>query len=152
MPHDSNPPADPVLVPLGVPPKPSVGLVEDLVRAISAAPQAPVLDGAAPDSQVAAFLAGAAHADTGFVARAASGERALALLAATAAALCGDDIVAALRDPDIDFLRGLKPPAVQALREVLLAVESDRPDEVAQALAVLTPDIVQTSSPHPTPR
>ncbi|WP_460697190.1 hypothetical protein [Nocardia thraciensis] len=152
MPHDSNPPAEPVLVPLSVPPKPSVGLVEGLVRAPAGVSDAPLLDGAASDSQVAAFLAGAAHADTGFVARVGSGERALAVVAATAAALCGEDIAAALREPDIEFLRGLEAPAVQALREVLLAVESDRPGEVARTLAVLAPDIVQTPGPPPTPR
>ncbi|MBB5913701.1 hypothetical protein BJY24_002568 [Nocardia transvalensis] len=137
MPHDSSSASEPVLVSLGVPATAHASLVDGLVRPAPAVPDAPVLDGDAPDEQVSAFLVGAAHTEIGFVARVESGERALAIVAATAAALCGEDIRAALRRPDIAFLRGLKPPAVHALREVLLAVESDTPDEVAHHLGVL---------------
>ncbi|WP_024801313.1 hypothetical protein [Nocardia sp. BMG51109] len=165
MPHDSNPAAEPVLVPLHMP-APRASLVGGLVRAVSAE-SSPAdgsglmsldgsglmsLDGDAADERVADFLAAAAHADTGFVVRTSSGERALALVAATAAALCGDDIRAALRRPDVEFLRGLQPPAVRALREVLLAIESDEPEEVALGLAVLASDIAQTPSLPPTPQ
>ncbi|WP_280275492.1 hypothetical protein [Nocardia wallacei] len=137
MPHESSSAAEPVLVPLTVPDAARASLVDGLVRATAAVPEAPLLDGNAPDEQVAAFLVGAAHTEIGFVARTSSAERALAIVAATAAALCGEDIRAALREPDIGFLRGLKPPAVRALREVLLAVESDAPDDVARGLGVL---------------
>ncbi|MBF6173513.1 hypothetical protein [Nocardia blacklockiae] len=137
MSHESSSAAEPVLVPLSVPGVARASLVDGLVRATSAATQAPLLDGNAPDEQVAAFLVGAAHTEIGFVARTSSAARALAIIAGTAAALCGEDIRAALRAPDVEFLRGLQPPAVQALREVLLAVESDTPDEVARGLRVL---------------
>ena len=53
------------------------------------------------------------------------------------AALCGEDIRAALAAPDIAFLTGLKPPAVEAFREVLLAVETVEVAAVTTALAVL---------------
>ncbi|MCM6776892.1 hypothetical protein NDR87_23380 [Nocardia sp. CDC159] len=114
-----------------------VDLVDGLVRPVAAIPNVPVLDPSVPDEQVAAFLAGIAHADTGFVVRTDSGERALAVVAATAAALCGEDIRAALTDPDVEFLRGLRGPAIAALREVLLAVETARPEAVAAGLTAL---------------
>ncbi|MFI9634770.1 hypothetical protein ACIHAX_18980 [Nocardia sp. NPDC051929] len=127
--------AEPVLVTLSTPPRRS--LVDGLVRNIGASPAAPTLELDAPDNGIADFLAHVAHSDTGFVARTSSGERALAIVAATAAALCGDDIGAALRDPDIAFLTSLKPPAVEAVRSVLLAIETDAADRVNAALRVL---------------
>ncbi len=141
VPHDSIPASEPVLVSLSVPAA-RVDLVRDLVRPLSANPQAPVLDLDLPDERIAEFLVGAAHAvhsEGGFIASTESGERAVAIVAATVAALCGDDIRTALNSPDVEFLRGLSAPAVQALREVLLAVESDRTEAVAQALEVLRP-------------
>ncbi len=120
-------------------PPPRRSLVDDLVRpsGTGAAPSIPRLDADRPDVEVAEFLAGIAHADTGFIARTDDGERAVAVIAATAAALCGEDIAAALTRPDADFLRGLEPPAVTALRDVLLAVETESPETVATALGVL---------------
>ncbi|WP_069165333.1 hypothetical protein [Nocardia altamirensis] len=114
-------------------------LVEGLVRApsTSAIEATPVLDADAPDADIADFLAGIAHAETGYIARTASGERAIAIVAATAAALCGEDIRAALTTPDLAFLTALKPPAVEALRSVLLAIETDAVDEVTRALRPL---------------
>ncbi|MFI9413480.1 hypothetical protein [Nocardia gamkensis] len=126
---------EPVLVTLSTPPRRS--LVEGLVRNIGASPAAPTVELDAPDSGIAEFLARAAHSDTGFVARTASGERAVAIVAATAAALCGEDIGAALRNPDIAFLTSLKPPAVEAVRSVLLAIETAAVDRVNDALRVL---------------
>ncbi|MEV6256081.1 hypothetical protein AB0L97_22775 [Nocardia sp. NPDC051911] len=127
--------AEPVLVTLSTPPRRS--LVDGLVRNIGASPAAPTLELDAPDTGIADFLAHVAHSDTGFVARTSSGERALAIVAATAAALCGEDIGAALRDPDIAFLTSLKPPAVEAVRSVLLAIETEAADRVNAALRVL---------------
>jgi hypothetical protein len=115
------------------------GLVDDLVRPTGGSPGPVVLDADAPDVQVAEFLVTAAHSAGGFVARTGSGDRALGLIAATVAALCGDDIRRALTHPDLEFLRGLKPPAVAALREVLLAIETDVPETVSRALEVLAP-------------
>ncbi len=113
-------------------------LVDGLVRNLGASTAAPILDLDAPDADIADFLAGAAHSDTGFVARTSSGQRAVAIVAATAAALCGDDIRTALSRPDIAFLSSLKPPAVEAIRSVLLAIETDDADHVTDALRVLT--------------
>ncbi|MGY1948167.1 hypothetical protein [Nocardia asiatica] len=125
----------PVLVTLSAPPRRR--LADGLVRNLGASPAAPILDLDAPDTDIAGFLAQVAHADTGFVARTSSGERAVAIVAATAAALCGDDIATALRNPDIAFLTALKPPAVEAVRSVLLAVETEATDRVNDALRVL---------------
>ncbi|MCU1648618.1 MAG: hypothetical protein JWN03_8893 [Nocardia sp.] len=139
MPHDSAPASEPVLMQLSVPVKPGVqGITAGLVRPITADPSlAEILDLAADDETVSEFLVRIAHSDTGFVARTDSGDRAVALIAATVAALIGDDIRAALTKPDIAFLTGLKPPAVEALRTVLLAIETDNPDAVTSALAAL---------------
>lgn len=125
---------------LSVPVKPGVqGITDGLVRAITADPSpAEILDLTADDETVSEFLVRIAHSDTGFVARTDSGDRAVALIAATVAALIGDDIRAALAEPDIAFLTGLKPPAVEALRTVLLAIETSDPDGVTSALAALT--------------
>ncbi len=95
------------------------------------------VDADLPDVEIADFLAEIAHSDAGFVARTSRGERALAIVAATAAALCGEDIRAALGTPDIAFLTSLKPPAIEAVRTVLLAIETDSPGEVGDSLAVL---------------
>ncbi|MEV6320531.1 hypothetical protein AB0M45_04940 [Nocardia sp. NPDC051787] len=127
---------EPVLVTLSTPPR--RGLVDGLVRYLGASAAALILELDAPDSGIADFLAGVAHSDTGFVARTSSGQRAVAIVAATAAALCGDDIRTALSRPDIAFLSSLKPPAVEAVRSVLLAIETDDPDHVIDALRVLT--------------
>ncbi|MEU2257292.1 hypothetical protein [Nocardia xishanensis] len=127
--------SEPVLVSLSAPARRS--LVDGLIRPPGSVPDAPVLDADAPDAEIADFLAGVAHSDTGFVARTDDGERALAVVAATAAALCGEDIRTALARPDIEFLVGLKPPAVEAVRGVLLAVETVETDRVGAVLAAL---------------
>jgi hypothetical protein len=144
-------PAEPVPVLLGAPPVARRDLVDGLLRPLGAAPAAAVLDLDAPDDEVASFLARIAHAEGGFVARTGSGARAVAIVAATAAALCGEDIHTALTSPDLQFLQGLGEPAVLALRGVLLAIESSAPDVVATALDALRPasrppDIGQTPS------
>ncbi|WP_194816699.1 hypothetical protein [Nocardia sp. XZ_19_385] len=130
---------EPVLVALTVPARRS--LVEGLVREAGVTTgAAPVVDVDVPDAELADFLAGVAHADGGFVARTDSGERAVAVVAATVAALCGEDIRAALAAPDIAFLTGLKPPAVEAARGVLLAVETESVADVTRALGILAPN------------
>ncbi|WP_067825908.1 hypothetical protein [Nocardia inohanensis] len=136
MPHDLPPAPEPVALSLSMPPAPARGLTQDLVRPIAATPGTEVLDLTAGDEAISEFLVRIAHADTGFVARTDSGDRAIAIVAATVAALCGEDIRAALTAPDIAFLKGLKPPAVEAFRSVLLAIESDDP-AVATALTAL---------------
>lgn len=138
MPHDSSP-SEPVLLSLTVPAATRASLIDGLVRPISADAATAVLDADAPDARVVEFLIAAAHSEGGFVARTESGDRALGLIAATVAALCGEDIARALTHPDLRFLRGLKPPAVEALRSVLLAIESTAPTIIAGALQPLTP-------------
>lgn len=146
MPHDSPAP-EPVPLTLSMPAGPRPGLTDGLVRPLSDTPEAPVLDAGLPDVRVAEFLVVAAHSAGGFIARTDSGERAVRVVAATVAALCGDDIRRALTHPDLDFVRGLRPEAVDALRGVLLAIESATPAAVAKALEVL-----QTPSPPATGR
>ncbi|RJO77297.1 hypothetical protein D5S18_12885 [Nocardia panacis] len=124
---------EPVMISLGPPARRS--LTEGLIRGIGAA-EALELDRMS-ESAIADFLAEIVHAETGFVARTDSGGSALAIVAGTVAALCGEDIRRALRDPDLVFLRGLKPSAIEATRAVLLAVETGAPETVASALAPL---------------
>ncbi|MBH0778955.1 hypothetical protein IT779_22000 [Nocardia sp. NEAU-351] len=133
--HDST--GQPVLISLTAPPRRA--LADGLVRPVGsgAAHTVPRLDAHLPDPEVADFLATVVHTDTGFVARTDDGARVLAVIAATVAALCGEDIRTALTSPDIDFLRALEPPAVEALRGVLRAVETDHPDPVHAALGIL---------------
>ncbi|WP_459548751.1 hypothetical protein [Nocardia sp. X0981] len=127
--------SEPVMVELTVP-KRAVerGPVDELVVPIGRFTGKRLVDLSLPDDRIADVLARVAHEPDGFVARTGDGDRALAILAATAAALCGDDIRSALRSPDTAFLAGLSSAAVAAVREVLLGIESERPREVEQAL------------------
>lgn len=84
--------------------------------------------------EVADFLAVLAHAPTGFVGRAESADDVLAVLAATVAALRGDDVRSAWTHPDVAALAALRPAAAAAVRGVLLAVEVT---DVAGAIAGL---------------
>ncbi|MFR9752717.1 hypothetical protein ACL02S_17005 [Nocardia sp. 004] len=127
---------EPVMVMLSTPPRRS--LVDGLVRALGPSTAVPIVELDVPDPGIAEFLAYVAHTDTGFIARTSSGTRAVAIIAATAAALCGDDIRAALHNPDIPFLSSLKPPAVEAVRSVLLAIETEDIDQVIAALRPLS--------------
>ncbi|MFF2086438.1 hypothetical protein ACFVVM_21895 [Nocardia sp. NPDC058176] len=142
MTHDDHgddhrtPTAEPVLVSLSAPARRS--LVAGLVRPTGGTPD-PVerVDVDIPDPDLAAYLAGIAHADHGFVAVTTSGPRALAVVAATVAALCGEDIPNALTTPDLTFLKSLKPAAIEATRNVLLAIETPAEQQVREALQVL---------------
>ncbi|WP_306363323.1 hypothetical protein [Nocardia sp. CC227C] len=137
MSHDSPAP-EPIPLTLSVPPRPERGLIEELVRPVGVVhPEIEILDLTASDAAVAEFLVRVAHSDSGFVARTDSGERAVGIVAATVAALMGEDIPSALANPAIPFLTGLQPAAVAALREVLLAIETADCDAVTDALAVL---------------
>ncbi|MFD3705500.1 hypothetical protein ACFWUP_20365 [Nocardia sp. NPDC058658] len=131
---DDHPaPAEPVLLNLSAPARRS--LVADLVRPAGSSP-APV-DVDIPDPDLAAFLAAIAHADHGFTAHTTSGPRALAVVAGTVAALCGEDIPTALTTPDLAFLKSLKPAAIEATRTVLLAIETPDEQPITEALRVL---------------
>ncbi|MFE5475507.1 hypothetical protein ACFQ9R_07380 [Nocardia sp. NPDC056541] len=130
---DHSAPAEPVLLNLSAPARRS--LVADLVRPDGSSP-APV-DVDIPDPDLTAFLAGIAHADHGFVARTTSGPRALAIVAGTVAALCGEDIPTALTTPDLPFLKSLKPAAIEATRTVLLSIETPDEQAITEALRVL---------------
>lgn len=128
--------SEPVLMSLRPPPRRD--LADGLVR-----PPGPVPPGIKafgpeiPDTDLADLIGTVVHTDDGFVARAEHAARALALLAGTAAALCGEDVRRALAAPDVDFLTGLNPQAVEAVRGVLLWVEAERPAELAAELAAL---------------
>ncbi|MEV5837943.1 hypothetical protein [Nocardia sp. NPDC052112] len=129
---------EPVLLSLAAPSAARRSLDEELVRPVgTAAAGVRVLDADIGDGEVADFLVEVAHSDGGFIARTSDGERALAIVAGTVAALCGEDIRAALARPDIAFLTSLKPPAVEAARSVLLAIETDAPHDLAGTLSIL---------------
>ncbi|MFX0573359.1 hypothetical protein [Nocardia nepalensis] len=130
---------EPVLLSLAAPTAARRSLDDGLVRAVGTGEAGVrILDADAPDAEIADFLAEIAHSDGGFIARTSDGERALAIVAGTVAALCGEDIRAALAGPDIAFLTSLKPPAVEAARSVLLAIETDAPDDLAGTLSILS--------------
>jgi len=134
---------EPVMISLAAPTRARRSLDEGLVRPRGSAGVGAIEDGTrfidadAPDAEIAEFLAEIAHADHGFIARTADGSRALAIVAATVAALCGEDIRAALTEPDIAFLTALKPPAIEAARTVLLAIETDAVADLAGTLSIL---------------
>ncbi|MGY0502513.1 hypothetical protein ACWZHB_28825 [Nocardia sp. FBN12] len=129
----SAPAAEPVLLNLSAPARRS--LVADLVRPAGSSPTPVDVD--IPDPDLTAFLAGIAHADHGFTASTTSGPRALAVVAGTVAALCGEDIPTALTTPDLAFLKSLKPAAIEATRTVLLAIETPNEQAITEALRVL---------------
>lgn len=127
--------SQPVLVELTVPKRTTErGLLDGLVVPAGTFAGTRMVEPALSDDGVADLLAEVAHGSDGFAARGDSAARALAIVAATAAALCGDDIRTALRSPDTEFLSGLSGGAVDAVREVLLGIESDYPAELEQAL------------------
>ncbi|GGL25554.1 hypothetical protein [Nocardia jinanensis] len=127
--------SQPVLVELTVPKRAiERGLVDGLVVPTGTFAGKRMVEPALSDEGVADLLAEVAHSPDGFAARGETGARALAIVAATAAALCGEDIRAALRGPDIDFLKGLSSGAIDAVREMLLGIESDEPAVLENAL------------------
>ncbi|MGW0004293.1 hypothetical protein [Nocardia grenadensis] len=127
--------SQPVLVELTVPKRTTErGLVDGLVVPTGTFAGVRLVESAISDEGVADLLAEVAHSPDGFAARADTATRALAIVAATAAALCGDDIRTALRSPNTAFLAGLSGGAVEAVREVLLGIESEEPADLEQAL------------------
>ncbi|NKY36219.1 hypothetical protein HGA13_24575 [Nocardia speluncae] len=134
--------SEPVLVELTVPKRVvERGLMDGLVVPVGQFTGERRLDPALPGEQIADFLADAAHRPDGFVARAQDGAQALAVLAGTVAALCGENIRKALNSPDTAFLAGLSSGAADSVREVLLGIESDTPVEIERALrAALRPE------------
>ncbi|MBF6286652.1 hypothetical protein [Nocardia cyriacigeorgica] len=127
--------SEPVLVALTAPARRS--LVDGLVVAPATAPAGRIITPDLEVAEIADILAEAAHSDTGLIGRTDDPQRALALIAGTAAALCGEDIRTALTTPDVAFLTGLQPQAIEAVRGVLLAIEAQRPTEMTGALTEL---------------
>lgn len=127
--------SEPVLVALTAPARRS--LVDGLVVAPATAPAGRIITPDLEVAEIADILAEAAHSDTGLIGRIDDPQRALALIAGTAAALCGEDIRTALTTPDVAFLTGLQPQAIEAVRGVLLAIEAQRPTEMTAALTEL---------------
>ncbi|TQF75224.1 hypothetical protein FK531_01395 [Rhodococcus spelaei] len=101
------------------------GWAAESAERIAAAGAHPGLDADLADVDVADFLAVLAHSDAGFVARAATGEQVVAILAATVAALRGDDIRAAYVGADPAPVASLSTAAAGAVREVLLGIAVD---------------------------
>jgi hypothetical protein len=89
---------------------------------IAAAGAHPVLAAGLGADDVADFLAVLAHSDTGFVAHASDAREVVAILAATVAALTGDDIPAAFRAADPVPVAALSTAAAEAVREILVAI------------------------------
>lgn len=110
------------------------GRLAETARVVAEAGRTPGLRAGLPVDAVADFLAVLAHTDVGFVARARDGDEVLALLAGTVAALRGDNVRTALTAPDPAKLAALVPEAAAAVREVLLAVEVDDPEQVERDL------------------
>ncbi|MEU4314780.1 hypothetical protein [Nocardia sp. NPDC024068] len=127
--------SQPVLLGLTVP-KRAVerGLVDGLAVSAGHFSDVELIDAADRDERLADFLAGAAHGANGYAVRTDDPDRALALIAATAAALCGEDIRAALARPDLAFLAGLSSGAVDAVRDMLLGIETADPEALGSAL------------------
>lgn len=97
--------------------------VMDVVTSVVDNGRTPGISADARPRHIADVLAVVAHADTGVSARARDGQDVLAILAATVAALRGDDIPTALAAPDLGALAKLRPEAAQAVRTVLLGIE-----------------------------
>lgn len=83
-------------------------------------------------------LAVLVHAGPGFVAGAADGAGVLRVLAATVAALRGDDVRAAWTAPDAARVSAVPDPAAQAMRQVLLAIVVPAVPGVEQVTAELS--------------
>lgn len=127
--------SQPVLLGLTVP-KRAVerGLIDGLVMPVGHFSDVEIIDTGDRDERIAEILIGAAHGAGPYATRTDDPARALALVAATAAALCGDDIRAALARPDLAFLTGLSSGAVDAVREILLGIETTDPAALDRAL------------------
>ncbi|MFC4606145.1 hypothetical protein [Rhodococcus kronopolitis] len=94
----------------------------------------PGLDACAAAEDVADFLAVLAHSEVGFVARARTGAEVVAVLAATVAALRGDDIGAAFVAADPRPVAALSSAASAAIREVLVGIDVTDPEAVESHL------------------
>lgn len=88
-------------------------------------------------AEVSDFLAVLVHSGRGFVARVADGAGVVRVLAATVAALRGDDVGAAWAAPDPAALRSVPEPAARALREVLLRIEVPDAEQTQVELVAL---------------
>jgi len=92
------------------------------------------LDADVDAGQAADFLSLLAHTEVGFVARAADAAGVLQVVAATIAALRGDDVRTAWDAPELATLLAIPDPAARALREVLRSIEVPDAVDVAAAL------------------
>ncbi len=98
------------------------GWAAESAERIVAAGAHPVLGSGLAAVDVADFLAVLAHAEIGFVAHADTGGEVVAILAATVAALRGDDIPHAYTAADPASVTALGDAAAAAVRQVLLAI------------------------------
>ncbi|WP_072805692.1 hypothetical protein [Rhodococcoides yunnanense] len=99
------------------------GSVLDTVTTIVEAHRTPGFAAWDSPRAIADVLAVVAHSDVGFTARARTGDEVISVIAATVAALRGDDILAAFASPNLAALTALRPEAADAVRTVLLGIE-----------------------------
>ncbi|MEO6881597.1 MAG: hypothetical protein ABI181_11730 [Mycobacteriaceae bacterium] len=88
-------------------------------------------------SEASDALAFLVHSGRGFAAAAPDGAGVLRVLAATVAALRGDDVRTAWAVPDPAWVAAVPEPAAEALRAVLVAVVVPDVDRAAAELAAL---------------
>ncbi|RVW02553.1 hypothetical protein EF834_11560 [Rhodococcus spongiicola] len=113
----------------------SAGTLAEAAQVLADAGYSPGLVAGQPVDAVADFLGVLAHTSVGFFGRARDGAEVLSLLAGTVAALCGDDVRAALATPDPKSLAALAPEAAEAVRGVLLGIEVEDLEEAEQVLS-----------------
>ncbi len=88
-------------------------------------------------SEASDALAFLVHSGRGFAASAPDGAGVLRVLAATVAAMRGDDVRTAWSVPDPAWVAAVPAPAAEALREVLVAVVVPDVERAAAELAAL---------------
>ncbi|WP_024795953.1 hypothetical protein [Tomitella biformata] len=106
----------------------------DLAALVVAAGQSVGLVAGRSNEEIADFFAVLTHSMVGFVLRAADAEDVVRLLAATVASMRGDDVRAALAQPNLRGLLGLGDEAAATVREILLGIEVADPVGVAAEL------------------
>lgn len=121
---------------LGMPPREGRRpLIDGLLVSSSELPVE--LSGEVGPSEASDALAFLVHSGRGFAASAPDGAGVLRVLAATVAALRGDDVRTAWAVPDPAWVTAVPDPAAEALRAVLVAVVVPDVDRAAAELAAL---------------
>ena len=109
------------------------GLADCAALAVGAGQSVGLVEGRS-NEEIADFLAVLTHSMVGFVLRAADADEVVRLLAGTVASMRGDDVRAALAQPNLQGLIDLNDEAAATVREILLGIEVADPVGVAQEL------------------